>query len=306
MPNITILPASCKTSLSTIRALLSLPSPPTITGIYRDTSKVPPDLLSNPNFTPLQGDIDDPSSLDFSTTEIIFTTTPTTYANVDILEHAKKQTENIKAAILKSSTIKKVVLLSSMGAQFSSGIGEIKTNHAAELILSTLPPTIKTTFLRCCWFIENWASSLPTLLADAENPFFYSTITPADRAIPMIAVKDIGVISAREILSEGDRQEHPVILELHGPQYTSIDVKDAFEEVLGKEVEMKLIPKEGLLEYYGAVFPDYVAREYAEMNESFLEGGVLEWDPKAEPSGEVREGETGLKEVFAELLKQQA
>ncbi|KAK0742076.1 hypothetical protein B0T21DRAFT_282872 [Apiosordaria backusii] len=302
MPNITILPASCKTGLSTLRALLSLSDPSLqITGIYRDPSKAPQDLLSNPQFTAVKGDIDDPTSLDFSTTDLLFNTTPTTYDNVDILEHAKKQTENIKAAILKSSTVKKVVLLSSMGAQYPSGTGEIKTNHAAELILSTLPPTIPTVFVRCCWFMENWASSLPTLLSDP--PFFYSTISPADRLTPMIAVKDIGVVCAQELLSTAPLKSNPYIFELHGPEYTSNDVKKAFEEVLGKEVEMKMIPKEGLLEYYLAVFPDYVAKEYAEMNESFLEGGIIDLNPEPTPGGELKKGETELKEVFAELLK---
>ncbi|KAK4171003.1 hypothetical protein QBC36DRAFT_340803 [Triangularia setosa] len=313
MLNITVLPASCKTGLSTIRALLALSESLSITGIYRDLSKVPPDLLSNnPQFTAVKGNIDDPASLDLSTTDVLFNTTPTTYENVDILEHAKKQTENVKLAILKSVNVKKVVLLSSMGAQYPSGTGEIKTNHAAELVLTTLPTRIETVFVRCCYFMENWVSCIPTLLSSENKPFFYSTITPANRAIPMVAVKDIGAICAQEMISRTPckevfpfQAESPYIFELRGPNCSSNDVKKAFEEVLGKEVEMKLIPREGLLEFYGAVFPDYVAREYAEMNESFLEGGILEWDPLSAPAGEVKMGETALKEVFEELLKEQ-
>lgn len=301
MPTITIIPASCKTSLATIRALLSLSDPSVkIHGIYRDLSKVPEDLLSRSQFTALQGDIDDPS-LELPPSDLLFHTTPNTYTDADVFEHAKRQTENLKTAILKSSTIKKIVLMSTMGAQYSSGTGELKANHAAETTISTLPASIQKVFVRCCWFMENWASELPNLLSD--KPFFYSTISPADFPFPHIAVRDIGKTCAQELLSTAPPKSNPYIFELQGQSYSSNDVKKIFEELLGKEVDMRVIPQEGLLDYYRQMFSEHVAREYTEMNQSFLEGGILFLNPEPTPGGEIRRGETELREVLAGLLK---
>ncbi|KAK0669298.1 hypothetical protein QBC41DRAFT_275155 [Cercophora samala] len=301
MTAITIIPASCKTSLATIRALLSFPDPSIkLTGIYRDLSKVPHDLLSHPQFTPLQGDIDDPS-LELPPTDLLFHTTPNTYTDADVFDHAKRQTENVKAAILKSATVKKVVLMSTMGAQYSSGTGELKANHAAETTISTLPLSIQKVYVRCSWFMENWASELPNLLSD--KPFFYSTISPADFPFPHIAVRDIGKTCAQELLSTEPPKSNPYIFELQGRSYSSNDVKKTFEELLGREVEMRVVPKEGLLDYYRQAFSEHVAREYTEMNLSFLEGGILHLNPEPTPGGEIRRGETELKEVLEGLLQ---
>jgi hypothetical protein len=73
-------------------------------------------------------------------------------------------------------------------------------------------------------------------------------------------------------------------------------VQKAFEEVAGKELEMRPVERDGLADFYAAVFPPRVAKLFAEMNASYLEGGILYRDPL--PTGEVRCGKTELVEVF--------
>jgi hypothetical protein len=87
---------------------------------------------------------------------------------------------------------------------------------------------------------------------------------------------------------------------LHGPRpYTSVDVQKAFEVASGKSLEIRPIEKEGLVAFYSAVFPPGVAKLFAEMNASFLEGGILYEDPN--PTKEIRKGKTELVEVVKQL-----
>ena len=116
-----------------------------------------------------------------------------------------------------------------------------------------------------------------------------------------IAIKDIGEACAKELLAAGTAlPSSPYPFELLGPVYSTEDVRKVFAQVSGKEVEIREIPKEGLLEFYGAVFPPSVAKYYADMNVSLLEGGILSEHP--EPTADVRQdGKTELVEVIREL-----
>jgi hypothetical protein len=58
--------------------------------------------------------------------------------------------------------------------------GEILTNHEAEVILKDAVPEV--VFVRCAYFMENWAMCLETLPAG----FFYTTLTPLDHPLPMV------------------------------------------------------------------------------------------------------------------------
>lgn len=194
--------------------------------------------------------------------------------------------------------------------------GEILTNHAAEVVLKDAAPEV--VFVRCAYFMENWASSLKTV---KEAGFFFSTITPLDFPLPMvslilfsvfvnlsltrlkIAVKDIGITCAQELLATGTPlTSRPYIFELYGPrEYSSLDVQKAFEEAASRSIEVRPVPKGSLLDFYSAVFPPAVAKEFTEMNISFLEGGVLYelYNGGYEP--EIRNGKTELVEVIKEL-----
>ena len=92
----------------------------------------------------------------------------------------------------------------------------------------------------------------------------------------------------------------PFIFELHGPDmYTSKGVHDAFDQVSGKKIEMQPIPQDGLVDFYGAVFPPMVAAAFAEMNASYLPGGILY--EGYQPAVEKKHGDTGLLDVVKEI-----
>lgn len=119
---------------------------------------------------------------------------------------------------------------------------------------------------------------------------------------PQVAIKDIGETCAGELLATGTAlKASPYVFDLCFPsKLSSEDVHKAWEEAAGKTIEMKVIPKEGLAEFYGAVFPPAIAESYVEMNVALLPGGIILEDPS--PTRETRHGKTELVEVFKQLL----
>ncbi len=119
--HITVVPASTKTSQAAIRTLLADASGPTVRGVYRNLARVPEEFKVNPRFEAMQGDIEDADSLDFSGSDAVMTVQPPHYDGRDTIAHAKKVSENTKAAIQKAGSVKRLVYISSQGAQYDQG-----------------------------------------------------------------------------------------------------------------------------------------------------------------------------------------
>ncbi|KAJ4246542.1 hypothetical protein NW762_013483 [Fusarium torreyae] len=293
---ITIAPASMRTSTAAIRSLISQDKSIKIKALYRDLKKVPHEFNSLDNFTAVQGDVCDVSTLDFSGSDAVLACLPPAYDGRDIIVHAQTVSDNIRDATEKAGSVKRLVLLSSVGAEFAEGVGELKTNHISEEVLkATNIPEI--TIARCAYFMENWTMSVETL--KGPDPFFFSTITPLDFRIAMVAAKDIGQSLATELIREWTPPTKPYIYELHGPQpYSPLDVQQAFSQALNKHVEVRAVEKDELPKFYGQIFAPQIVDEWVEMTLSFLPGGIAEKDPD-KPSGvDVINGKTTLGEAI--------
>jgi uncharacterized protein YbjT (DUF2867 family) len=120
--HITVVPASPKTGQATIRSLLADARNPTVRGVYRDLAKVPAEFKSHPRFEAVQGSVEEASSLDLSGSDAVLNITPPLYVEErDIVAHARLVSENVKAAVQKAASVKRLVLLSSVGAQYDHG-----------------------------------------------------------------------------------------------------------------------------------------------------------------------------------------
>jgi hypothetical protein len=196
---IAVAPASPKTAQAAIRALLDTNQTAHVKGVYRDLSRVPAEFLAHPNFQAVKGDLDDATTLAFTGVDAVLAITPPRYDGSDLFQWAKIVSENTKLAVQKSGSVKRLVLLSSMGAEHSSGTvslqsfsdrmkltdtcqGEIMTNHIAETILQDAAPEV--VIARCAYFMENWAPAVEAV--KSEQPHFYSVITPLDFQVPMV------------------------------------------------------------------------------------------------------------------------
>lgn len=127
---IAVVPASPRTSKATIEALLQDPSTPEVVGVYRDTTKAPSEFKSNPRFEAVQGDVGDAKSLSLEGVDVVVAISPPIYGgNPDPITAARSNALNVSEAIKESRTVKKVVYLSSWGADHEHGTVCITYTH---------------------------------------------------------------------------------------------------------------------------------------------------------------------------------
>lgn len=117
---ITVAPASTRTGAAVVRALLATDSVQ-VNALYRDIGKVPEEFSSHHNFNSVKANVSDASTLDFSGSDAVLAITPPLYTGADIVAHANLVSRNVRTAAEKAG-IQRLVLLSSVGAQYSKGI----------------------------------------------------------------------------------------------------------------------------------------------------------------------------------------
>lgn len=118
-----VIPASTKAGHAALESLLAKESPDlSVTGVYRDLGKVPDKFKSNPGFDARQGDVASETSLDFAGSDVVIAITPPLmFSSGDPISGARSLASNVKEAIRRSSTVRRVVYVSSMGAQYERG-----------------------------------------------------------------------------------------------------------------------------------------------------------------------------------------
>ena len=119
---ISIVPASTNSGKETIRALLRSGAGHTIHGIYRDVSKAPEEFTSSSNFIATTGDISSGTGLDFTGSDAVFYIPPPPPSGSDMEEFATRAANHIKDALSRASSVKRLLLFSSMGAQYDREI----------------------------------------------------------------------------------------------------------------------------------------------------------------------------------------
>ena len=158
---------------------------------------------------------------------------------------------------ISGTDVKHVVFVSSMGAQHADGTGPVVLLHDAEQELRTLKTPV--TFLRPCYFTENWAPALP----DAKEGLL-NTFLPAELKWPHVSTHDVGQIAARLVL------EHPKAhrtVEIAGPEDVGpADVAQALSRLLGTEVEPLVEPLDQVAEAFtGMGFSPELAQMYQQL-----------------------------------------
>ena len=208
--------------------------------------------------------VDDPASLEkaLKGAEGAYILLPPDYGSKDNLGDKVRQVDAFAKAI-PASGVKHVVLLSSIGAQHEAGTGPIKSLHAAEKRFAQTG--VPFTFLRAPYFMENFGASLGSVVSDGV---LYAMF---DKKIPMIATRDIGAAAAK-LLVEGPGT--PNVVNLHGPgEYAPSDAAAALAKILGKPVNVVLVPEAGRVGALTAAgLTEDLAKLFAEMNAGIGKG----------------------------------
>lgn len=214
---------------------------------------------------------------------------PPAYGADDPFAAAKARAEVLAQAIT-ASDIGKVVVLSSISAHLPAGNGIIHTNHIVEKGLGDLARPV--TFLRPGYFFENWAHGIEIALAEGVLP---TMLSPLARAVPMVAVADIGALAAR-LMQEtwiGRR-----VVELAGPTNTTPEaVASLLGQALGKPVKPVVAPRPKWLDIFtSGGMSARTAQAFAEMFDGFNDGTIRF------EGGEPRRGQTTAALALEGLL----
>ncbi len=235
-----------------------------------------------------QGDWNDTAALTaaLAGVEAAFVMVPPNFAPSPGFPESKAVIAAIGTALRQAQT-PRVVALSSIGSEKTSGLGLITATHLLEQELASL--TASTAFVRAGSFIENALGSLP---AAADTGVFYSFYQPVDRPVPTIATADIGQEVATLLTGNWAGKR---IIELGSP-VTPNDTAAAMSEVLGKPVTAQAIPRErwsSTIESFG--LPPGSTWGYEEMLDSINSG----WIDFGVPGTESVRATTKPAEVFA-------
>ena len=184
-----------------------------------------------------------------------------------------------------------VVALSSVGAHQPTGTGNIGTTWDFEQQLARLKSRL--TVLRAANFMENWAWSLQPVLTQGVLPTMF---LPPNRALPMVAARDIGTTAAQLLLDPADARR---LVELHGPQdYSPEDAGRVLGDLLNKRVTVIAAAEAEWAEVFrGKGFPEITVRAFCEMFHGFNDGTVF-----FEATHETRRGTTTLEQALTACL----
>lgn len=215
----------------------------------------------------VRGDLTDPTSLAAALRGVdgAFLMMPPIFAPARGFPEAHAIIASFTAALRQVQP--RIVLLSSIGSERASGLGNITSTALIERALENIVRA-PLAFVRAGSFLENY---VPNLQRAAQTGVFDSYLAPTDRGVPMIASEDIGHEVAR--LLAGDWQGRRVI-EL-GTRRSPDDLARAMAEVLGRPVEARAIPRaqwSASLEAMG--LPPGAGWAFEEMEDSFNSGWI--------------------------------
>jgi uncharacterized protein YbjT (DUF2867 family) len=188
---------------------------------------------------------------------------PPNVTAVDYAGHQDRITASLVEAVGRSK-IPHVVFLSSVGAQALRGHGPIGGVARAERALAEVS-SVRASFLRAAYFIENFAGSLGSLADGVITSFL-----PADLRFDMVATRDIGFVAA-SLLLEGPRSAG--VLELGGPARSPREVAQAVGRIVGREIGVAEAPLDAVVPVFtGFGMSPSMAAAYEEMLRTLTAG----------------------------------
>lgn len=227
----------------------------------------------------------------FKGNDAAFLMTPPNMGFENIVENTIRAGKNYGEAI-KQTGVKKIVMLSSIGAESPVENGPIKGLHFIEKLYNELKNT-SVTFLRAGYFYINFFNDIPLI----KNAGIIGGNYPAHIEVPLVHPKDIAKAAAEELtkISEGKNVRY-IVSDLK----TASDLAKAFGNAIRKPelpwVEFK--DEESLNGMLQAGLPQEIAELYTEMGRG-IRTGVVQKD--FIEHGSAVDGEIKLEEFAKEF-----
>ncbi|HTF21453.1 MAG TPA: NAD(P)H-binding protein [Chryseolinea sp.] len=174
------------------------------------------------------------------------------------------------ATAIRKADVKRVVMLSSIGAHLPDGNGPIAAIHQIEKIYQQLPD-VSVTFLRAGYFYNNFYHDIPMIRnAGIEGSnFSFSTL------MPLVHPKDIATAAAGELIGMPAGKHVRYIV---GDLRMGVDIA----KVLGAAIAKPELPwvefsdEQAIQGMMQAGVPEEIAHLYAEMGAGFRKGTIIE------------------------------
>jgi NAD(P)H dehydrogenase (quinone) len=227
----------------------------------------------------------------FEGSEGVYIMLPTYLEAEDMFSDNTRDLASLKHAVIAAG-VRKVVFLSSIGAERETGTGAIFKLHELEETFSSLP--ISTAAIRAGWFMENFHGLIPSA---RETGVLWSFLDPLNLRVPMIATKDIGTLAAD--LLQQTWLGHRVIELAAEPALCSLDVASAFSKVFGKEIKASVVPREQWIPTYQSWG---LTPRSSEAMAEMIEGFNSHWIAFGNPNAERVIAATTLEQVLQETL----
>jgi len=235
-------------------------------------------------------DVEDGAALEraFRGAEGAYVLLPPNFSSSQVRVDSNRRASAIAAAV-EAAGVPHVVMLSSVGAQQADGTGPVLGLRDAEATFTRARAAV--TFVRAAYFMENWGRALYAVPQGVLPTFLL-----ADKAIPMVATRDIGTAAAR-LLAEGGRGKR--VIELAGPrEYSPRDVAAALARIVGKPIAVQEAPEEAMAPaLMGAGMNAEWARLFRELTHG-LNAGIVVW----EGGHPLWRGETDMQTVLSTLI----
>lgn len=186
-----------------------------------------------------------------------FTLLPFDLGADDLDAHADRLIAAIAAAVDRAA-VPHVVMLSSGGADLTTGTGPITGLHRLEEALRATGTRL--TALRSAHFQEKVSDVVDLARATGLYPVFASS---AEVPVPMVATRDLGAAAARALLDPPEASE---TVDVIGPARSEREVAEVLGRGLGRELTVDLVPASawaGALTEAG--FRPHVAESLAEL-----------------------------------------
>lgn len=222
----------------------------------------------------VQGAVDDAAAVDraLEGASALFWLTPPAM-RPDFTDWAVATAKQAAAAVRRRD-VKRVVVLSSLGAQAGRGTGPVGALLEIEDAFRAAAPEVVA--LRAGFFMENVLRSLDTLVKAGA---IFSPV-PADLKMPTVATKDIAAVAVEELSGKGGGHR---IRGVHGPVDLSANEQAAIlSEVLHLPVKYVQVPvdaaEKGMRD---AGMPDFAASLFGEMYRAIVSGRMSSAEPRS-------------------------
>ena len=137
---------------------------------------------------------------------------------------------------LEKAQVPRIVVLSSIGGERSSGTGNILTAYILEQVV----------FVRACSFTENWIHPIQAVKFGNRDAIL-TVMQKLDQKLAHVATNDIGRVVAQFMIENNEQLQHNTIVELKDPEDISavamneLTVRNMFEHIGWKWHEDSII-----------------------------------------------------------------